>query len=190
MTAGKGIVHEEFHSTDFTQKGGVLQMVQLWVNLRARDKGAKPGYQTLLKAQIPVVPLGDAGTVRVIAGKYGDTKGPAKTFTRINLWDVALRGGKSAELLLHDGDTSAFLVLTGEVRINAEHSAKEGDLVVFSRAGERIRIAAASDTTLLLMSGEPIDEPVVGHGPFVMNTRAEIQEAFEDYQLGRMGEIE
>jgi quercetin 2,3-dioxygenase len=190
MTAGNGIVHEEFHSQDFTRKGGILQMVQLWVNLRARDKSAKPGYQTLLKTQIPVVPLQDAGTVRVIAGEYGGKKGPAKTFTRINLWDVTLRGGKSAELLLPNGDTTAFLVLNGEVCVNGEQLAKEGELVVFSRAGENFRIEATSDATLLLISGEPIEEPVVGHGPFVMNTRAEIQQAFEEYQLGRMGEIE
>jgi redox-sensitive bicupin YhaK (pirin superfamily) len=190
MTAGNGIVHEEFHSQDFTRKGGILQMVQLWVNLQAKDKTAKPGYQTLLKAQIPTVPLQDAGSVRVIAGEYAGTKGPAKTFTRINVWDVTLVGGKAAALSLPDGDTTAFLVLTGEVRVNGQKSAKEGDLVVLSRNGERIEIEAATDATLLLMSGEPIDEPVVGHGPFVMNTRAEIQEAFEDYQLGRMGEID
>lgn len=190
MTAGSGIVHEEFHSEDFTRKGGALQMVQLWVNLRARDKSAKPGYQTLLKAQIPVVPLHDAGTVRVIAGEYGGRKGPAKVFTRINLWDVTFRGGKSAELPLPDGDTTTILVLSGEVRLSDTQSAKEGDLAHFSRTGQNIQVTAASDATLLLLSGEPIDEPIVGHGPFVMNTRAEIQQAFEDYQLGRMGEIE
>ncbi|HTG43285.1 MAG TPA: pirin family protein [Verrucomicrobiae bacterium] len=190
MTAGNGIVHEEFHSQDFTRKGGTLQMVQLWVNLRAKDKSAKPGYQTLLKPQIPTVPLEDAGTVRVIAGEYDGTKGPAKTFTRINLWDVNLRSGKLAELPLTTGDTTALLVLAGEVLINGQKTAKEGDLAIFSRAGERIQITANSDAMLLVMSGEPIDEPVVGHGPFVMNTRAEIQQAFEEYQLGRMGEIE
>jgi redox-sensitive bicupin YhaK (pirin superfamily) len=190
MTAGKGIVHEEFHSSEFTRKGGTLQMVQLWVNLRAKDKTAPAGYQTLLKAQISTVPLQDAGTVRIIAGEYAGRKGPAKTFTRINLWDVNLRGGKSAELPLPDGDTSAFLVLSGEVLVNNNKSAKEGDLVIFSRTGGRILIAATSDATLFLMSGEPIDEPVVGQGPFVMNSRQEIQQAFEDYQLGRMGNIE
>ena len=190
MTAGNGIVHEEFHSQDFTRTGGTLQMVQLWVNLRAQDKGAKPGYQTLLKPQIPTAPLKGAGTVRVIAGEYGGTKGPAKTFTRINLWDVNLQSGKSAELPLPTGDTTALLVLKGEVLINGTKTAKEGDLAIFSRAGERIQLTGISDAMLFVMSGEPIDEPVVGHGPFVMNTRAEIQQAFEDYQLGRMGEIE
>jgi quercetin 2,3-dioxygenase len=190
MTAGDGIVHEEFHSQDFTRKGGVLQMAQLWVNLRATDKRAKPGYQTLLSGQIPVVPLQDAGTVRVIAGEYAGKKGPAKTFTRINLWDVKLRAGKFAELPLPDGDTTAFLVLSGEVRVNGAQLATAGDLAVFSRTGQGIQIAATADATLLLMSGEPIDEPVVGQGPFVMNTPAEIQQAFQDYQLGRMGDLD
>ena len=189
MTAGNGIVHEEFHSREFTRKGGTFQMVQLWVNLRARDKSAKPGYQTLLKDQIPTVPLPEAGTVRIIAGEYAGTKGPARTFTGVNLWDVNLRKDGTAELPLPEGDTTAFLVLTGEVLVNQNETAREGDLAVFSRAGDRIQIAATSDATLLVISGEPIDEPIVGHGPFVMNTRAEIQEAFEDYQLGRMGEL-
>src|SRR5882724_2969176 len=190
MTAGKGIVHEEFHSQDFTRKGGVFQMVQLWVNLRGKDKSAKAGYQTLLKAQIPNVELPDnAGTVRVIAGDYNGRKGAAKTFTPINLWDVNLRAGRSAELPLPDGHTTTFLVLSGEVTVNGERDAGEGDLAIFARGGDSIALKAKTDAKLLVMDGEPIAEPVVGHGPFVMNSRAEIQQAFEDYQLGRMGEI-
>ena len=190
MTAGNGVVHEEFHSQDFTRDGGTLQMVQLWVNLRAKDKSAKAGYQTLLKAQIPNVALPqDAGTVRVIAGEYGGEKGPAKTFTPINVWDVNLRAGKSVELPLPDGHTTTFLVLSGEVLVNGEKAANEGDLPIFARAGNGITVQAKTDAKLLVMDGEPIAEPVVGHGPFVMNSRAEIQQAFEDYQLGRMGEI-
>ncbi len=165
-------------------------MVQLWVNLRAKDKSAKPGYQTLLKAQIPVVSLPeDAGTLRVIAGAYAGHKGPAKTFTPINLWDVNLRAGKSAELPLPDGHTTTFLVLSGEVTVNGEHEAGEGDLAIFARTGNGITVKANKDAKLLVMSGEPIDEPIVGQGPFVMNSRAEIQKAFEDFQLGRMGEL-
>jgi redox-sensitive bicupin YhaK (pirin superfamily) len=172
MTAGNGIVHEEFHSQDFARKGGTMQMVQLWVNLRAKDKSAKAGYQTLLKAQIPVVELPqNAGSLRVIAGEYGGRKGAAKTFTPINLWDVNLRAGKSAQLPLPNGHTTTFLVLNGEVTVNGERDAVEGDLAIFARAGE------------------PIAEPVVGHGPFVMNSRAEIEQAFEEYQLGHMGEL-
>jgi len=191
MTAGGGIVHEEFHSQDFTRHGGTLQMVQLWVNLPAKDKSAKAGYQTLLKGQIPTVALPEgAGTVRVIAGEYAGQKGPAKTFTPIHLWDVDLRAGKSTELPSPDGHTTTFLVLSGEVVINGEGKAGEGDLAIFERSGNRISILAQSaDTKLLVMAGEPIAEPVVGHGPFVMNSRAEIQQAFEDYQLGKMGEL-
>jgi redox-sensitive bicupin YhaK (pirin superfamily) len=189
MTAGNGIVHQEFHSQDFTRKGGTLQMVQLWVNLRAKDKTAKPRYQTLLKAQIPNVELPDnAGTVRVIAGEFGGCKGPAKTFTPINVWDVNLRAGKSAELPLPNGHTTTFLVLSGEVEVNGK-KAGEGDLAIFARDGDSITVKAKTDAKLLVMAGEPFDEPVVGQGPFVMNSRAEIQQAFEDYQLGHMGEL-
>jgi redox-sensitive bicupin YhaK (pirin superfamily) len=188
MTAGNGIVHEEFHSKDFTHQGGTLQMAQLWVNLRAKDKNAKAGYQTLLKAQIPGVELPqNAGTARVIAGEFGGRKGPAKTFTPINLWDGNLRAGKSAELPLPDGHTTTFLVLSGEVEVNGGPKAGEGALAIFTRAGDSISVKANTDAKLLVMDGEPIAEPVVGHGPFVMNSRAEIQKAFEDYQLGRIG---
>ena len=189
MTAGNGIVHEEFHSQEFTTKGGTLQMVQLWVNLRAQDKAARPGYQTLLKSQIPVVALpGDAGTARVIAGELGGQKGPAKTFTAINLWDVNVRAGKSAELALPDGHTTAFLVVSGQVAVDGRQVG-EGDLAIFARSGGAIALTARTEAKLLVMDGEPIAEPVVGHGPFVMNSRAEIQQAFEEYQLGKMGEL-
>lgn len=193
MTAGNGIVHEEFHSRGFTRQGGALQMAQLWVNLRAKDKTAPAGYQTLLNAQIPVVLLPDgAGTVRVIAGAYDAQQGPAKTFTPINLWDVTLRAGKSAVLPVPSGHTTAFLVLSGAVTVNGGKTAQEGDLAIFSREGGSIALEANStaDALLLLMDGEPIAEPIVGHGPFVMNSRAEIQQAFTEYQLGKMGELD
>ena len=190
MTAGKGIVHEEFHSTQFTKQGGTLQMVQLWVNLRAKDKSAPPGYQTLLKGQIPNAPLPqNSGVVRVIAGNYAGHQGPAKTFTPINLWDVNLRVGGAAELPLPDGHTTMLLVLSGKVVLDGERDAGEGDLAIFNRAGKGIALKTTTDAKLLVMGGEPSAEPVVGHGPFVMNSRAEIEQAFEDYQLGRMGEL-
>jgi redox-sensitive bicupin YhaK (pirin superfamily) len=190
MTAGNGIVHEEFHSAEFTREGGPLQMVQLWVNLRAKDKSANPGYQTLLRAQIPNVALSsDAGTLRVIAGEFAGKKGPAKTFTPINLWDVDLRISKPVILPLPNGHTTAFLVLSGNVLVNGERKASEGDLAIFARSGEGITVEAKTDSKLLLLDGEPIDEPIIGQGPFVMNSQAEIQKAFEDYQLGRMGEL-
>jgi len=190
MTAGKGIIHEEFQSAEFSRKGGTFQMVQLWVNLRAKDKSVAPRYQNLLKEQIPTVVLPEsAGTVRIIAGEYGGRKGPAKTFTRINLWEVNLLGGKSTELPLSDGHTSAFLVLSGEVAVSGQANAAECELAIFARTGSGINIAARREARLLVMDGEPIAEPVVGRGPFVMNTDAEIQQASEDYQHGRMGEI-
>jgi redox-sensitive bicupin YhaK (pirin superfamily) len=190
MTAGKGIVHEEFQSQDFTRRGGTMQFAQLWVNLGAKDKTAEPRYQTLLQTQIPNVALPqDAGTLRVIAGEYGGQKGPAKTFTSINLWDVNLKAGKSAELPLPTGHTTTFFVLSGKVVVNGEREAGEGDLANFARDGDRIILKAKTDAKLLIMDGEPIAEPVFGHGPFVMNSRAEIQQAFEDYQLGKMGEL-
>ena len=120
---------------------------------------------------------------------YNGRKGVAKTFSPINLWDVNLRAGKSAELPLPDGHTTTFLVLSGEVLVNGESKASEGDLAIFERTGNGITVSAKKDAKLLVMGGEPIAEPVVGHGPFVMNSREEIQQAFEEYQLGRMGEL-
>ncbi len=190
MTAGNGIVHEEFHSADFTRQGGTLQMVQLWVNLRARDKSAPPGYQTLLNAQIPKALLSDkSGFVRVIAGEFAGHEGPAKTFTPINLWDVQLPAGGQADLPLPDGHTTTLLVLSGTILFGSQ-PASEGDLAIFERAGCGIALKATTEARLLLMAGEPIDETIVGRGPFVMNTGAEIQQAFEDFQLGRMGELD
>ena len=190
MTAGKGIVHEEFHSADFTRQGGTLQMVQLWVNLPARDKMAPPRYQSIVASTIPSVELSDGrGTVHVIAGEYRGQHGPARTFTPMDLWDVKLRAGKTAELPLPAGHTTTFLVLSGKVLVNGEREAGEGDLAIFARAEEGVLVQGVSDAKLLVMAGEPIAEPMVGQGPFVMNSRAEIQQAFEDYQLGRMGEL-
>lgn len=131
----------------------------------------------------------DAGTARVIAGEYDGEKGAAKTFSPINLWDVNLKAGKSAKFQLPDGHTTTFLVLSGDLIVNGEREASEGDLAIFARAGNSITVTAKTDAKLLIMDGEPFAEPVVGHGPFVMNSRAEIQQAFEDYQLGKMGEL-
>ena len=190
MTAGNGIVHQEFHSPEFTKNGGTLHMVQLWVNLRAKDKSTPPRYQTLLNADIPTATLpDDAGTARIIAGELNGTRGPAMTFSPINLWDVRLKAGKTTTLPLVEGHTASFLVLSGKVAVQDGQSAAEGDLAIFSHQGDAITVEASADTHLLLMSGEPIAEPIVGYGPFVMNSKAEILQAFEDYQLGKMGEL-
>ena len=188
MTAASGILHEEFHSESFTRQGGTLEMVQLWVNLPARDKRAAPGYQTLLDRDIPSIELpGGAGRVRVIAGQFDGHAGPARTYTPMNVWDLRLAQGRSARLDVPRGHTLALVVLRGTVRVNGGDPVREAQLVQFEREGDGIDIEADADATLLLLSGEPIEEPVVGYGPFVMNTEAEIAQAVEDFNRGRFG---
>jgi redox-sensitive bicupin YhaK (pirin superfamily) len=188
MTAASGIVHEEMHSRAFTAKGGTMEMVQLWVNLPSKLKMTPPGYQDILQRATPVVPLpGDAGTVRVIAGAFGEAKGPARTFTPIDLWDVRLGKKKTATLRVPEGRAAALLFLRGGGVVNRADSVDEGELAVLDRHGEEVTIEPAEDSTFLLLSGAPIDEPVVGYGPFVMNTEHEIRQAMQDYRTGKMG---
>lgn len=188
MTAASGILHEEHHSPAFAATGGRFEMVQLWVNLPAKDKMSKPGYQPILDKNIPVVELsGGAGTVRVIAGNYDGHIGPARTFTPIDLWDVRLKAGKAATFTLPEGRTLAVVVLAGTVEVNSAQIAREAQMVLLDRIGGEITIAANNDAKLLILSGEVIDEPVVAHGPFVMNTADEIKQAMRDYQSGKLG---
>ena len=190
MTAASGVVHEEFHSERFTRAGGVLEMVQLWVNLPAKEKMSPPRYQEILNSQIPVVQLsGGAGSVRVIAGKFADTRGPATTVTPLHLWDVRLRAGHTVELPVPDGYSTALVVQQGSVKINGDTPAAGVDLVEFKRAGLGVTVESVDDTMVLLLAGEPIGEPVAGQGPFVMNTREEIQQAIHDFRSGRMGSL-
>ncbi len=190
MTAAAGILHEEFHSKAFAEKGGNMEMVQLWVNLPAKYKNAAPGYQTLLDKDIPSVELpGKAGSVRVIAGGYDGAKGPARTFTPINIWDVRLRRDKTAKLALPEGHSLAIVVLAGTVEVNGAEIVRSGQLVVLERDGGEITLEANNDAKLLVLSGEPINEPVVAHGPFVMNTVGEIKQAILDFQSGTFGQI-
>lgn len=187
MTAGAGILHEEFHSPAFAQRGGTIEMVQLWVNLPARDKMTEPGYQTILDAQIPSVELpGGAGRVRIIAGEFDGQRGPARTFTPMDVLDMRINQGATARLPTRDGHTLALVVLHGTVLVNGD-IAREGQLVHLDRAGSGVEIEANSDATVLWLSGEPIDEPVVDHGPFVMNSEAEITQAIDDFNSGRFG---
>jgi redox-sensitive bicupin YhaK (pirin superfamily) len=191
MTAASGILHEEFHSKAFTKKGGTLEMVQLWVNLPKKDKDAAPGYQTLLDRDIPAVALPDnAGTLRVIAGDYQGNRGPASTFTPIDLWDVQLRSGGTTSLTLPEGRTVAVVVLKGAVQVNGDAIAREAQFVLLDRTGGEVTLEANGDASVLILSGEPINEPVVMQGPFVMNTVGEIKQAMLDFQRGRYGTIE
>ena len=190
MTAASGILHEEFHSEAFARSGGPLEMVQLWVNLPAKDKMSAPGYQGIVDQEIPDLALkDDAGRLRLIAGEFEGKRGPAHTFTPIDVWDIRLNAGKSTTLDLHPGRNTALVVLHGAVEVNGQEMVREGQLALFERDGSQIRLEANNDAVLLILSGEPIDEPIVGHGPFVMNTDAEIQQAFVDFQSGKFGRM-
>lgn len=190
MTAASGLVHEELHGREFAQRGGPLEMVQLWVNLPAKDKAAPPRYQGILNEQIPIVPLpDDRGSVRVIAGEFAGVKGPAKTFTPIHVWDLRLSGGQQTDIVVPDGYTTALVVLKGAVCVNGAETIEAAEVGLFERAGKTLRIHSMQDSTALLLSGEPIDEPIVGSGPFVMNTPQEIRQAMADYQSGKMGHL-
>lgn len=182
MTAASGVMHEEWHEQAFTKRGGVLEMVQLWVNLPAKDKMSPPRYQEILNRQIPAVPIDSAGSVRVIAGDFQGTKGPAKTFTPISVLDLRLKANGCADLSLPEGHTALVVVLKGKALINGAEVAGEADLANFERAGEGIAIEAKEDAMILVLSGEPINEPVVSYGPFVMNTQEEIRQAITDFQ--------
>jgi quercetin 2,3-dioxygenase len=190
MTAGGGILHQEFHSAAYSRSGGPFQMVQLWVNLPAKDKMAAPGYQAIVDASIPVVSLGTTGAVRVIAGEYAGHKGPAQTFTSMNVWDVQLGAGQTVDLPQPDGWTTLFIVLGGTVQVNSDAVARESQMVILSREGSDVRIEANNDARVLLLAGQPIEEPIVGYGPFVMNSKQEIAQAIKDFNSGKFGQMD
>jgi quercetin 2,3-dioxygenase len=190
MTAAAGILHEEFHSPAYTRRGGPFEMVQLWVNLPAKHKMSAPRYQTLLDADIPRIAIAEGeGSVRVIAGEFAGRLGPAATFSPVNVWDVRLKGGHAVRLPVPDGHNAALAVLRGELTANASRKVGAAELVVLSAGGNEVSIEAASDATFLLLSGEPLPEPVVGYGPFVMTSRQEIQTAIDDFTRGKFGRI-
>lgn len=187
MTAASGLVHEEFHGREWAARGGRFHLVQLWVNLPARSKMSSPGYQALLAADIPTVGLAnDSGTARLIAGDGFDAHGAARTFTPMQVWDLALRRGRALNLPAHDGRGVGLLVLTGRIDLQGRELSA-GDLAVCSLDGNALNMTALEDARALWLSGEPILEPIVGYGPFVMNTRDEIVQAVQDFQAGRMG---
>ena len=189
MTAASGVLHEEMHEADFTKEGGVFEMIQLWVNLPAAQKMSKPRYQGLTKADIPVVSYATGGYARIIAGELNGVKGPAKTFTPINLWDVELKAGERVEQPLPEGHNASVVLRKGDVTING--SAVKGEVLIaaLSPEGTSIVLEAKADTSLVILTGEPINEPVASYGPFVMNTREEIIQAVEDFKSGRFGQL-
>jgi len=190
MTAASGVVHEELHEKEWAKNGGTLHAIQLWVNLPRVSKMSAPGYQTILNADIPAIDLeGGAGRLRVIAGAFQRRKGPARTFTPVQLYDLQLKAGTRASLALPDGDNTSIFVLQGRASVNGSQAAGEAELVVCARNGSQVRVEAQADSRLLIMSGEPIGEPIARYGPFVMNTREELMQAAKDYQAGKMGHL-
>jgi len=190
MTAASGILHEEFHSRAFSRRGGMFEMVQLWVNLPAANKSDPPRYQALLDADIPVVALENgAGLVRIIAGAFRGKQGAATTCTPINLWDVRLKAGAMAEFNVSEGFMTAVFVLHGGLDLDDGSRAGEAGLAILDPGGDSFRLRAREDSTVLVLNGKPIREPIVAQGPFVMNSQQEIREAIMEFQSGKMGHL-
>jgi len=190
MTAGAGILHKEYHEQEFSKKGGPFEMIQLWVNLPAKDKLTPPKYQAITAADMGKIVLDDnGGVVNVIAGSFNQHKGPANTFTPVNMFDIRLNAGKSIATEIPVSHNTVMLVVNGAITVNGEKAVLH-DLVLFKNSGEEINVTANEDSVLLLLSGEPINEPIAQYGPFVMNNHRELQEAFEEFQSGKFGVLE
>ncbi len=190
MTAASGVVHEEKYDGEFARLGGIMEMVQLWINLPRDQKMTAPRYQTLLKEQIPVTTLGQAGYVRVIAGDLSGVDGPAKTFSSVGLFDLHLNAGSETEMCLCSGQNGALVLLKGSVLVNGQTDLSgEATMALLEPEGSMVHLKASEDSTLLVLSGQPLNEPVVSRGPFVMNTREELTQAMDDYRAGRMGHL-
>lgn len=192
MTAGAGIIHQEFHSEAFSRQGGMFEMVQLWVNLPRKDKNVPAHYQHLAKENIPVVEFADnAGYARIIAGNFADIQGAAKTYTKMNVWDMVINAGREVEIEIPESQSLSMVVLRGKATFNHNEQASAGQLVNFERSAGKVTITAADEELkILLLAGEPIEEPVVGYGPFVMNSFEEIRQAVNDFNAGKFGQIE
>lgn len=189
MTAGSGILHKEYHEEGFARSGGIFHMAQLWVNLPSKDKMTEPKYQAIEDSQIPRVEVA-GGTVEVIAGEYNGAKGPASTFSPVEMYRIKLSDGGKADISLPAGFNTGMLIATGSVVINGSDEAPADSFVVFNNDGTDITVGAADDTLCLLLSGEPLNEPIASYGPFVMNTQDEIRQAMRDFGSGQFGELE
>ncbi|AQS88046.1 pirin [Neoasaia chiangmaiensis NBRC 101099] len=190
MTAGNGILHEEFHSAAYARTGGEFRMVQLWVNLPAKDKGTPAAYQTLHAAEIPAVSLpDDAGRLRIVAGSYAGRQGPARIFSPLNVWDGTLHEGAQVTLELPEGHNTAIVSLEGRLIVNGVEELDNAQFALLGRDGTAVTLQAAQAASFLVLTGAPLNEPIAGHGPFVMNTREEIRQAIEDFSNGRFGHM-
>lgn len=189
MTAASGVLHKEYHEETFSKEGGIFQMVQLWVNLPAKDKMSAPKYQAISNGEIPRYEL-ENGEIEVIAGAYKDVKGAASTFTPVNMMNAKLKSGASASFNFPANYNTVLLVIEGSITVNGDEKVPTDHLVLFENEGEDFSFTANEDAVVLLLSGEPIDEPIAAHGPFVMNTREELIEAFNDFNQGKFGYLE
>jgi redox-sensitive bicupin YhaK (pirin superfamily) len=188
MTAASGILHKEYHEENFARKGGDFQMVQLWVNLPAEAKKTKPKYQEIAHEKVNKFQLADdGGTIEVIAGQYKDVKGTASTFTPINLYNVRLKKGAKTSLSFPAKFNTVLLVIEGSIKVNDQESVYGDNIALFKNEGEDFTIEALEDAVVLVLSGEPIGEPIASHGPFVMNTKEELREAFDEFNSGKFG---
>ncbi|MBV9214574.1 MAG: pirin family protein [Acidobacteria bacterium] len=190
MTAGSGLLHKEFHEQEYNREGGPFQMVQLWVNLPAKDKMTDPKYQAITNAEMGRVPLENGGEVEIIAGEFGGVSGPATTFTPVHLYNLKPKAGEKIELKFPSGYTTALLAVEGSAKINGETILPLNNLALLEREGESFTVEALEDGIFLLMSGEPLNEPIAQYGPFLMNTNLEIAEALDDYRQGKFGYLD
>jgi len=190
MTAASGILHKEYHEKQWSKQGGIFQMVQLWVNLPAKDKMSKPKYQAIAHSEMKKIDLGENGFIEIIAGSYDENTGPASTFTPINLMNAKLKSGGKVAFSFPSNYNTAALVIEGNIILNNEEQAPTNHFVLFKNEGENFTVEATEDSIVLILSGQPINEPIFPHGPFVMNTREEIMQAFEDFNTGKFGYLE
>ncbi|MGE3466116.1 MAG: pirin family protein [Pyrinomonadaceae bacterium] len=187
MTAGSGLLHKEYHEQEYNREGGPFQMVQLWVNLPAKDKMTEPKYQAITNAEMGRVKLSLGGEVEIIAGELDGVKGPATTFSPVHLYNLKMKSGEKLELEYPNGYTTALLAIEGSASLNGSETLPHNNLALFARDGETFTVEALEDGIFLLMSGEPLNEPIAQYGPFLMNTRAEIAEAIDDFNTGKFG---
>lgn len=190
MTAASGVLHKEFHETEWAKEGGIFQMVQLWVNLPAKDKMSPPKYQAIQNSEMKKVDLGENGFIELIAGEYQGEKGPATTFSPVHLMNAKLKKGGKTDFSFPANFNTAALVIEGNIIVNGEENAPTDHFVLFENEGENFTIEASEDAVVLIISGEPLKEPIFHHGPFVMNNRNEILQAFDDFNQGKFGYLE
>ena len=189
MTAASGVLHKEYHAEEFYKQGGIFQMVQLWVNLPAKDKMSAPKYQAIEHKDIPTVEV-ENGFIEVIAGEYNQTKGAASTFSPVNMLNAKLNEGGKANFSFPANYNTILLVIDGEVKVNNQEIVPTDHLLLFTNEGEDFSIEATENSVVLILSGEPLNEPIASYGPFVMNTQEQIREAFEDFNNGKFGTLE